>query len=158
MRFGVMLFAVVGGCSGFPGDDTRPVDTAPLSGTVGGRPFAAVFSWTHLQDLYKDVTIAAKGGSCSSLPRGGADGESMLDLTVSPWMDGTVFSLEITPQTHAVSMTTWMNGSAVDIDAVDGRVELPSAGSVTMPATLRVRAFHDMDNTVEGQVSVAVCP
>ncbi len=131
-----------------------PVKQQVLTGNIGGQPFTF------------------KSGTASGSKAFGSDGgQKWIDVYDAPAIDCTVFSpgaqrevlgtipWQVTSYDLGFSqnLTLLSMGSHNDV-AISGRVEIvsappPDAGM----ATIRIRAYVDADNNVEGEVQLSVC-
>ncbi len=141
-------------CSGesAAGDNDDPVKQTALAGTIAGTAFKAVSAvaqpgfdddGTRSISVYEDVVTCADGF-------GGGASERMVLFSV-PWKDG--FEASFSLQQNA----TLVPSAGDNLVATEGRVEVVSAPAAGEKGKLRIRAFFDEDNQVEGEVEVEVC-
>jgi len=132
----------------------NPVKQQVLTGTIGGQPFTF-----------------QSGTASGSKVFGNDGGEKWIDVYDAPAIDCSVFSPGAQRELLGTipwqvkdydlnlvhNLTLLSMGSHNDI-ATSGRVEIVSAPPPDAgPATIRIRAYFDADNTVEGEVQLQVC-
>lgn len=150
----VVLLAACGAPTPMP-PAPEPVKTTPLAGTIDGQPWAAVSAIASARRAFDEdggrrwIDVGAGRFTCADfVPRAELIG------TV-PWQ---VASYELSLRNNLTFVVRQADGGIDNLVATSGRVELvtapaPDAG----PATLRVRAKFDAENTVEGEIAVVVC-
>ncbi len=147
----VLLGSMAVACSGSDAaDGDSPVATTALAGSIGGKAFKAVSATARSgfdDDGTRSITIYETEVDCDT--RGEDDGRKI--LTSAPWKDGfeSAFSLN-----QNATLYTPPGDNNV---ATQGRIEIIKAGADGEEGKLRLRAYIDDDNQVEGEVTVKVC-
>lgn len=144
-----MAVACSGGSDAADGDS--PIATTALAGSIGGKTFNAVSATARPgfdDDGTRSITIYETEVDCETFGDGD-DGRKI--LTSAPWKDGfeSAFSLN-----QNATLYTPPGDNNV---ATQGRIEIIKAGADGEEGTLRLRAYIDDDNQVEGEVTVKVC-
>lgn len=135
-----------------PGDGDSPVAKSALEGTIAGKSFKAASAvaragfdddGTRSITIYEDVVTCADGFA-------GGESERMI-LTSAAWEDGfaSAFSLQ--------QNATLVPAAGENFVATQGRIEIVSAAAAGEKGTIRLRAYYDEDNQVEGEIEIEVC-
>lgn len=133
-------------------DGDEPVAQKALSGTIGGKAFEAVSAVARPGfeegddrriEVYEESVTCADGF-------GGAESDRMI-LFSARWEAGfeSAFSLQ--------QNATLVPAAAENLVATQGRVEVVSAPAAGEKGKVRLRAYFDDDNQVEGEIEVEVC-
>ena len=133
------------------GDSDSPVATSALTGSIGGTSFKAVSATAHKGfdgDDKKRIEVYDTEVECSAFG-GGSEGRSI--IIEAPWKDGFESGLGLDQN------ATFYTPPGDNNVATQGRVEIVKAAAVGEDATVRLRAYIDEDNQVEGEITVHVC-
>jgi hypothetical protein len=144
-----LLFLGCGGSDSGDSGTTTPIAAKPLSGTVAGKPFeakSALAKKSHDAEK-KSIAIYSTAATCTSRP---ANAYPHV-LAVPVWEVGAA-------QNAFVTTFMLQEGSTIVAGiAESGQFEVVSAPKdVGATGKIRLRATYE-DNTVEGEIDVAIC-
>lgn len=145
----VGVIALLAGCSSGVPDNDEPVAKTALAGSIAGKSFKAISGTADVgSDGEASIAIYEEEVDCGSF--GGKDTERMI-LTAASWKDGYETGFSLSTQTATLSPAKGEN-----LVAVTGRIEVIKAGEGEK-GTIRLRAYYDDDNQVEGEIDLKVC-
>lgn len=149
----VGLLAVACSTTADAGDGDSPVAESALTGSIGGTSFKAVSATAHKgfgdDDGERRIEVYDTEVTCDAFGGGGGEGRSIIITT--KWEDGFEAALSLKQN------VTFYTPPGENNVATQGRLEVVKAGASGEEGTVRLRAFIDDDNQVEGQVTVQVC-
>lgn len=136
------------------GDGDAPVAETALTGSIGGTPFKAVSATAHKgfgdDDSEKRIEVYESEVTCDSgFGGGGGDGRTIIITT--KWEDGFEAPLSLNQN------VTFYTPPGDNNVATQGRLEVVKAPASGAEGTVRLRAFIDDENQVEGEITVQVC-
>lgn len=147
------LLSMTTGCSGGgdAADGDSPVASSALSGSFGGSTFSAVSATASVgfdDDGERRIEIYDSEVTCETF--GGGSGRSI--LVSAPWQEGYASALSLKQN------ITFYTPPGDNLVATQGRIEIVSAPTEAgQKGKLRLRAFANDDNQVEGEIEVEVC-
>lgn len=147
-----LLACVSAACSSDAGagDSDEPVAKSTLTGMIGGESFTAR-SATAIPGFDDDgtrrVEVYDTEVTCDTAAGGGRS-----VIASVPWQSGFASALSLNQN------VTLYEGEGQNNVATSGRIEVIDAPAEGETGVVRIRAFIDDDNQVEGEIEVQVCP
>lgn len=158
--FWVLIASAACGGTG-TSDSGAPVKAQPLSGTIQGKAFTAQSAIARSLGGSTQVTIYAKNVGCMDNAQL-MDGEAEILFSVDKWMDGASYQLNLDlsnlSSSKTVTFVVQQGSTPNNLIIGTGRVEVQKAGGMGSTGLIGLRATDSMYGSVEGTVSVQVCP
>jgi hypothetical protein len=149
-------------CGGTGASDSgAPVKAQALSGTIQGKSFTGQSAIARTLGSSTQVTIYGKNVTCTDNVQL-MDGEAEILFSVANWMDGASYALNLDlsnlSSSRTVTFVVQQGSTPNNLIIGTGRVEVQKAGGMGSNGLIGLRATDPMYGSVEGTVSVQICP